>query len=66
MRIPLVITAGVEQTERRLKSGDTFLAKRSEKREIPQLVELKPRISADQIVAAVRDGFDFKAYLTLQ
>jgi len=45
---------------------DTFLAKRSEKREIPQLVELKPRVSADQIVAAVCGEFDCKTDMILQ
>jgi hypothetical protein len=37
---------------------EMFLAKRSEKREIPQLTELKPKLSADQVVAAVCDEFD--------
>ena len=45
---------------------ETFLSKRSAKRDIPQLTELKPRISADQIVAAVCDEFDCNADLILQ
>jgi acyl CoA:acetate/3-ketoacid CoA transferase beta subunit len=39
---------------------ETFLAKRSEKREILQLTELKPKLSPDRVVAAVRDEFDCK------
>jgi putative transposase len=45
---------------------ETFLAKCSEKRDIPQLTELKPRLSADQIVAAVCDEFDCDTDLILQ
>ena len=45
---------------------ETFLAKRSEKRDIPQLTELKPRLSADRVVAAVCDEFDCTTDLILQ
>jgi len=45
---------------------ETFLANRSEKREIPQLTELKPKLSADQVVAAVCDEFDCNTGLILQ
>jgi hypothetical protein len=45
---------------------ETFLAKRSEKREIPQLTELKAKLSADQVVAAVCDEFDCNTDLILQ
>jgi len=45
---------------------ETFLGNRSKKREIPQLIELKPKLSADQVVAAVCDEFDCNADLILQ
>jgi len=45
---------------------ETFLANRSEEREIPQLTELKPKLSADQVVAAVCDEFDCNTDLILQ
>jgi chromosomal replication initiation ATPase DnaA len=45
---------------------ETFLAKRAEKKEIPQLTALKPKLSADQIVAAVCDEFDCNTDLILQ
>ena len=47
---------------------ETFLAQRSEKKDIPQFTftEFKPRLSADQIVAAVCDEFDCNTDLILQ
>ena len=45
---------------------DTFLAKRSENREIRQLAELKPSVSADQIVETVCDEFDCKTDMIVQ
>ncbi len=45
---------------------ETFLANRSEKREIPQLTELKPKLSPDQVVAAVCDEFNCNTDLILQ
>jgi hypothetical protein len=45
---------------------ETFLANRSEEREIPQLTELKPKLSAGQVVAAVCDEFDCNTDLILQ
>jgi hypothetical protein len=45
---------------------ETFLAKRSEKREILQLTELKPKLSPDQVLAAVCDEFDCNTDLILQ
>jgi len=45
---------------------ETFLAKHSEKKEIPQLTALKPKLSADRIVAAVCDEFDCNPELILQ
>ena len=44
---------------------ETFLANRSEKREIPQLTELKPKLSPGQVVAAVGDEFDYNTDLIL-
>ncbi len=44
---------------------ETFLTKRSDKREILQLTELKPKLSADQVVAAVCDEFDCNTDLIL-
>ena len=44
---------------------ETFLAKRSEKMEIPQLTKLKPKLSPDQVVAAVCDEFDCNTDLIL-
>jgi len=52
--------------QRRGHLKETFLAKRSEKRDIPQPTELKPRLSADRIVAAVCDEFDGTTDLILQ
>jgi hypothetical protein len=45
---------------------ETFLAKHSEKREIPQLTELNPKLSVDQVLAAVCDEFDCNTDLILQ
>ena len=45
---------------------ETFLANRSEAREIPQLTELKPKLSADKVVTAVCDEFDCNTDLILQ
>jgi len=45
---------------------ETFLAKHSEKREIPQLTELNPKLSVDQVVAAVCDEFDCNTDLIRQ
>ena len=45
---------------------ETFLAKRSKKRDIPQLSELKPRQSAERVVAAVCVEFDCTTDLILQ
>ena len=44
---------------------ETFLADSSEKREIPQLTELKPKLSPGQVVAAVCDEFDCNTDLIL-
>jgi hypothetical protein len=45
---------------------ETLLADRSEKREIPQLMKLKPKLLPDQVVAAVCDEFDCNTDLILQ
>ena len=45
---------------------ETFLAKRSKKRDIPQLSELKPRQSAERVVTAVCVEFDCTTDLILQ
>jgi hypothetical protein len=45
---------------------ETFLADRSEKREIPQLTKLKPKLLPVQVVAAVCDEFDCNTDLILQ
>ena len=45
---------------------ETFLANGSEKRGIPQLRELKSKLSPDNVVAAVCDEFDCHADLVLQ
>ncbi|CAB1076703.1 hypothetical protein D1AOALGA4SA_4498 [Olavius algarvensis Delta 1 endosymbiont] len=37
---------------------ETFLAKRSKKKDIPQLTGLKPRLTAERVVAAVSEEFD--------
>ena len=50
----------------KIRGKETFLAKRSRKRDIPQPTELKPRQSAQRVVAAVCEEFDCTTDLILQ